>query len=61
MIGKIIIICAVVLFLVAYFHFTQVGFAFDKLVQVRDSVQNATDPIIKNVLQKTAELNLTKH
>ncbi|MGI0046719.1 MAG: hypothetical protein ACREBB_05975 [Nitrosotalea sp.] len=61
MIVKIIIICAVVLFLVALFHFTQVGVVFDKLIQVRDTVQNMTDPIIKNVLQNTANYNLTKH
>lgn len=61
MIGKIAIICAVILFLVAYFHYTQVGTVFDKLVQVRDNVQNATDPIIKNILQSAANSNLTKH
>ena len=60
-IGKIVIICAVILFLVAYFHYTQVGTVFDKLVQVRDNVQNATDPIIKNILQSAANSNLTKH
>ena len=58
---KIVIICAVIIFLVAYFNYTQVGTVFDKLVQVRDSVQNATDPIIKNVLQSAANSNLTKH
>lgn len=61
MIGKIVIICAAIIFLVAYFHFTQVGTVFDKLVQVRDSVQNVTDPIIKNILQTAANSNLTKH
>lgn len=61
MIGKIIIICAVALFLVAYFHFTQVGVVFDKTVQIRDHVQNATDPIIKTALQNIARYNLTKH
>jgi hypothetical protein len=60
-IGKIVIVCAVILFLVAYFHYTQVGTVFDKLVQIRDSVQNATDPIIKNILQNDANSNLTKH
>jgi len=58
---KIAIIFAVILFLVAYFHYTQVGTVFDKLVQIRDSVQNATDPIIKNILQNAANSNLTKH
>jgi len=58
---KIAIIFAAILFLVAYFHYTQVGTVFDKLVQVRDSVQNATDPIIKNILQNAANSNLTKH
>ncbi|HKU33054.1 MAG TPA: hypothetical protein VJR22_04340 [Candidatus Nitrosotalea sp.] len=61
MIVKIIIICAIALFLIAYFHFTQAGVVFDKVVQVRNTVQNATDPIIKNVLQKAASYNLTKH
>ena len=61
MIGKIIIICAVALFLVAFFHFTQVGVVFDKMVQIRDNVQNATDPLIKNALQKVAQYNLTRH
>lgn len=61
MIIKIVIICAVIIFLVAYFHFTQVGTVFDKLVQVRNNVQNATDPIIKNILQSAANSNLTKH
>lgn len=61
MIVKIIVICAIVLVLIAYFHFTQVGVVFDKAVQVRDAVQNATDPIIKNVLQNVARYNLTKH
>ncbi|MFZ1077610.1 MAG: hypothetical protein WAN47_09320 [Nitrosotalea sp.] len=61
MIVKIVIICAVVVFLVAYFNYTQVGTVFDKLVQIRDSVQNATDPIIKNALQGAANSNLTKH
>lgn len=60
-IGKIVIICAAIIFIVAYFHFTQVGTVFDKLVQVRDSVQNATDPIIKNVLQNAANSSLTGH
>ena len=60
-IGKIIIICAVVLFLIAYFHFTQVGVVFDKTVQIRDKIQNVTDPIIKGSLQKVAQFNLTKH
>ena len=61
MIGKIIIICAVALFLIAYFHFTEVGVVFDKTVQLRDRIQNVTDPIIKNTLQKVAQYNLTKH
>ena len=61
MIVKIIIICVVALAIIAYFHFTQVGVVFDKAVQARDTVQNATDPIIKNVLQKVASYNLTKH
>jgi len=61
MIIKIIVICAVVLVLIAYFHFTQVNVVFDKAVQARDTVQNAADPIIKNVLQKVARYNLTKH
>ncbi|MDE1765049.1 MAG: hypothetical protein KGI27_02120 [Thaumarchaeota archaeon] len=61
MIVKIIIICAVALFLIAYFHFTQVGVAFDKVVQIRNTVQNATDPIVKNILQRTADYNLTRH
>ncbi|MDE1726454.1 MAG: hypothetical protein KGH89_04235 [Thaumarchaeota archaeon] len=61
MIGKIIIICAVALFLIAFFHFTQAGTYFDKIAQIRDNVQNATDPIIKNILQKAANYNLTKH
>ena len=59
--GKIIIICAVVLFLIAYLHFTQVGPLFDDTVKIRDRVQSLTDPIIKSTLQKIAEGNVTKH
>ncbi|GEM_PF-6152181 len=61
MIGKIIIICVVVLFLVSYFHFTQIGALFDKTVQIRDKIQNVTDPIIKTTLQDVAQNDLTKH